>query len=66
MSARQREALVALGVGAHTTKDVAASMGVAPNVAGKVLASLYRRSLVAVTRSDRWYATERGRRKVAA
>lgn len=37
-----------------------------PSAIQKTLDALYRRSLVTVTDSGRWYVTDRGRKKVTA
>lgn len=66
VSLRQQQCLRALGRGAMSTVGVAQALDTTPGAAGKVLHALYRRSLVTVTETGRWCATERGRRKVAA
>lgn len=65
VSGLQRECLLTLGRRMLTTSGVAAEIDVSPPVAGKVLAALYRRSLVTITETGKWCTTERGRRKVA-
>lgn len=62
MTARQREVLVALGRGACSTTEVAMRVDLPAPTSAKVLDALFRRSLVTVTDSGRWMATERGRK----
>lgn len=66
MSGPQLDVLRALGPRSMSTAEVAARLGVRPASAGKSLAALFRRSLVSVSSSGRWYVTDRGRRKQAA
>ena len=66
MSVRQLAALRALGTRSMTTVGLASALDTTVPAAQKILDALFRRSLVTITPLERWTATERGRKKVAA
>lgn len=64
MTLPQLEVLKALGKTQRTTSEIAERIDRSPVVTGHILHALARRSLVSVTASDRWFATERGRKRL--
>lgn len=66
MTLPQLQVLKALGKTTRSTSDIAARIDRSPVVTGHILYALARRSLVTVTASGNWYATDRGRARAAA
>lgn len=66
MSVSQERVLRALGSRSLSTVAVAQLVDGRVSAVQRTLDALYRRSLVTITPQQRWCATERGRRRVAA